>query len=103
MSSEHGTLRAVGRLWKERGRREREERAPERRKRGKRARSGADFSPYILSRPPQAPRIQVRLLAVQRRHPREGSHWRLQAWLFSCGMLKDCNTDRVTCREEKLA
>lgn len=63
MSTEHSTLRAVGRLWKERGRREREERAPERRKRGKRARSGADFSLHILSQAPQAPGIQVRLLA----------------------------------------
>lgn len=71
--------------------REREEReggesTRKKKERGKRARSGADFSARSAS---LAPGIQVRLLGVQQRHRGEGSLWRLRAWLFSCGMLKD--------------
>lgn len=56
-------------------------------KRGKRARNGAGFSRNSAF---QALEIQVRLVdGGARRRPGAGRDWRLPAWLFSCGMLKD--------------
>lgn len=91
MSSEHGTQRALGRLWKEREEREGGESSRERSKRGKRVRKGASCSRNGAF---QALEIQVRQGDGAERHrPGEGRDGDSPRGSFRVGCLRTAHRE----------